>query len=98
LGVSKEWDSTRPELELGERHQSIEELSGDMATLPEEHHQVVALRHLVGLAPREIADRTRWTVGSIHGLHHRGRRALQRGMARLESTPCTRAVRHLTAV
>ena len=68
-----------------------------LATLPEEQRQVVILRHLVGLTPGEIADRMGRTEGSIHGLHHRGRRALQRELARLESTPCTRALRHLTA-
>jgi RNA polymerase sigma-70 factor (ECF subfamily) len=69
-----------------------------LARLPEEQRQVVVLRHLVGLTPAEIADRMGRSEGSIHGLHHRGRRALQRELARLESTPCTRTVRHLTAV
>jgi RNA polymerase sigma-70 factor (ECF subfamily) len=68
-----------------------------LKTLPEEQREVVVLRHLVGLTPGEIADRMGRTEGSIHGLHHRGRRALQRELARLESTPCTRALRHLTA-
>jgi RNA polymerase sigma-70 factor (ECF subfamily) len=61
-----------------------------LATLPEEQREVVVLRHVVGLTPGEIADRMGRTEGSIHGLHHRGRRALQRELARLESTPCTR--------
>lgn len=74
-----------------------ETVRGALATLPEEQRQVVILRHLVGLTPGEIADRMGRTEGSIHGLHHRGRRALQRELARLESTPCTRALRHLTA-
>ncbi len=69
-----------------------------LATLPAEQRQVVVLRHLVGLTPGEIADRMGRSEGSIHGLHHRGRRALQRELARLESTPCTRGVRQLTAV
>jgi RNA polymerase sigma-70 factor (ECF subfamily) len=61
-----------------------------LAMLPEEQREVVILRHVVGLTPGEIADRMGRTAGSIHGLHHRGRRALQRELARLESTPCTR--------
>ena len=61
-----------------------------LATLPEEQREVVLLRHLVGLTPGEIADRMGRTEGSIHGLHHRGRRALQRELTRLESTPCIR--------
>ena len=61
-----------------------------LAALPEEQRQVVVLRHVVGLTPGEIADRMGRTEGSIHGLHHRGRRALQRELTELESTPCTR--------
>ncbi len=69
-----------------------------LASLPEEQRQVVLLRHVVGLTPGEIADRMGRTEGSIHGLHHRGRRALQRELARLESTPSTRgATRELAA-
>jgi RNA polymerase sigma-70 factor (ECF subfamily) len=60
-----------------------------LATLPEDQREVVLLRHVVGLSPGEIADRMGRTEGSIHGLHHRGRRALQRELVRLESTPFT---------
>jgi RNA polymerase sigma-70 factor, ECF subfamily len=65
-----------------------------LATLPEEQREVVILRHVVGLTPAEIADRLGRTEGSIHGLHHRGRRALQRELTLLGSTPCTRRTRH----
>lgn len=68
-----------------------------LAGLPEEQREVVVLRHVVGLTPGEIADRMGRSEGSIHGLHHRGRRALQRELARLESTPCTRETRQLAA-
>lgn len=61
-----------------------------LASLPAEQREVVVLRHLVGLSPGEIADRMGRTEGSIHGLHHRGRRALQRELQRLDSTPFTR--------
>ena len=61
-----------------------------LATLPDEQRQVVILRHVVGLTPGEIADRMGRSEGSIHGLHHRGRRALQRELQRLDSTPFTR--------
>jgi RNA polymerase sigma-70 factor, ECF subfamily len=61
-----------------------------LASLPEEQREVVILRHLLGLTPGEIAHRMGHTESSIHGLHHRGRRALQRELARLETTPCTR--------
>ncbi len=62
-----------------------------LAALPEEQREVVVLRHVVGLTPGEIAHRMGRTEGSIHGLHHRGRRALQRELTILESTPSTRA-------
>jgi RNA polymerase sigma factor (sigma-70 family) len=98
LGPAKSGTVLDPSSSLESDISQSETVRVTLATLPEEHRQVVVLRHLVGLAPREIADHMGWTVGSIHGLHHRGRRALQREMASLESTPCTRAVRHLTAV
>jgi RNA polymerase sigma-70 factor (ECF subfamily) len=68
-----------------------------LASLPDEQRRVVLMRHVVGLTPGEIADRLGRTEGSIHGLHHRGRRALQRELERLESTPCTRGTRALAA-
>jgi RNA polymerase sigma-70 factor, ECF subfamily len=68
-----------------------------LAALPEEQRRVVFLRHVVGLTPGEIADRMGRTEGSIHGLHHRGRQALQRELVRLESTPCTRDPHQLVA-
>jgi RNA polymerase sigma-70 factor (ECF subfamily) len=58
--------------------------------LPSDQREVVLLRHVVGLSPVEIADRLGRTEGSIHGLHHRGRRALQRELSRLEMSPLTR--------
>jgi RNA polymerase sigma-70 factor, ECF subfamily len=61
-----------------------------LATLPEDQREVVILRHLIGLSPGEIAERLGRTEGSIHGLHHRGRRALQRELERMESAPQTR--------
>ena len=64
-----------------------------LATLPVEQRQVVIMRHVVGLTPGEIADRMGRTESSIHGLHHRGRRALQRELERLDVTPSTRGDR-----
>jgi RNA polymerase sigma-70 factor, ECF subfamily len=68
-----------------------------LATLPEEQRQVVIMRHVIGLTPGEIADRMGRSEGSIHGLHHRGRRALQRELERLDSTPFTRGTQQLVA-
>ena len=61
-----------------------------LASLPDEQREVVFLRHFVGLTPGEIADRLDRTESSIHGLHHRGRRALRRELVRLDSAPVTR--------
>jgi RNA polymerase sigma-70 factor (ECF subfamily) len=63
-----------------------------LAALPDEQREVVVLRHIVGLTPAEIADRMGRTESSIHGLHHRGRRTLQRELQLLDSTPSTRAL------
>ncbi|MGA9860430.1 MAG: RNA polymerase sigma factor [Solirubrobacteraceae bacterium] len=60
-----------------------------LATLPNEQRQVVFLRHVVGLTPGEIADRLGRSESSVHGLHHRGRRALQRELTRMDATPLT---------
>jgi RNA polymerase sigma-70 factor, ECF subfamily len=62
-----------------------------LAALPDEQREVVVLRHIVGLSPAEIAGRMGRTESSIHGLHHRGRRTLQRELMLLDSTPSTRS-------
>ncbi len=61
-----------------------------LAALPPEQRQVVILRHVVGLTPGEIAGCMGRTESSVHGLHHRGRQALQRELTRLDSAPLTR--------
>lgn len=60
-----------------------------LSTLPRDQREVVVLRHVVGLSPGEIAELTGRTESSIHGLHHRGRRALQQELARQLMTPVT---------
>ena len=61
-----------------------------LAALPDEQREVVVLRHIIGLTPAEIADRMGRSESSVHGLHHRGRRTLQRELRLLNSTPSTR--------
>src|SRR5437660_3349955 len=61
-----------------------------LVTLPDEQRQVVILRHVFGYTPGEIADHMGRSESSVHGLHHRGRRALQRELTRLGSAPLTR--------
>jgi RNA polymerase sigma-70 factor (ECF subfamily) len=58
-----------------------------LAALPEDQRTVVVLRHVVGLTPGEIAERLGKSENSIHGLHHRGRRALQSQLRQLECAP-----------
>jgi RNA polymerase sigma-70 factor, ECF subfamily len=60
-----------------------------LAALPEEQRAVVVLRHVVGLTPGEIADCMGRSESSVHGLHHRGRRAMQAELASRESAPST---------
>lgn len=60
-----------------------------LATLPEDQRTVVLLRHLVGLTPGEIAERLGRSENAIHGLHHRGRRAVQQELRRLDCGPVT---------
>jgi RNA polymerase sigma-70 factor (ECF subfamily) len=68
---------------------SARDFHAALASLPEEQREVVIMRHVVGLTPREIADQLGRSESSIHGLHHRGRRALQHELRRLGSAPST---------
>ena len=45
-----------------------------------EQRDVIVLRFLVGLSPREIAERMGRSEDAVHGLQHRGRRRLRREM------------------
>jgi RNA polymerase sigma-70 factor (ECF subfamily) len=63
-----------------------------LATLPEEQRSVLVMRHVVGLTPPEIAEQMGRSESSIHGLHHRGRRALQDELRRLDAAPSTLAL------
>jgi RNA polymerase sigma-70 factor (ECF subfamily) len=69
-----------------DRSRSLHEALG---TLPAEQRSVVVLRHVVGLTPGEIASAMGRSESSIHGLHHRGRRALQAELAVRGSAPAT---------
>jgi RNA polymerase sigma-70 factor, ECF subfamily len=58
-------------------------------TLSPEQRHVVLLRHVLGLSPVEIAERTGRTEASIHGLHHRGRAVLRDALTALDAAPST---------
>jgi RNA polymerase sigma-70 factor, ECF subfamily len=55
--------------------------------LPTDQREVLVLRHVMGLSPVEIAGTLEKTESSVHGLHHRGRRALQGALESREATP-----------
>lgn len=57
--------------------------------LPQEQREVLVLRHIAGLSPGEIAERLGKTESSVHGLHHRGRGALQAALRDLDAAPVT---------
>jgi RNA polymerase sigma-70 factor (ECF subfamily) len=57
--------------------------------LPEDQREVLVLRHIGGLSPTEIAQMLGKTEGAVHGLHHRGRKALRRALLELEAGPVT---------
>ena len=60
-----------------------------LAALPDEQRSVVLMRHVRGLTPGEIAVQMGRSESSIHGLHHRGRRALKDELLRRGSAPST---------
>jgi RNA polymerase sigma-70 factor (ECF subfamily) len=62
-----------------------------LAELPEVQREIVVLRHLGGFSPGEIAQRLGRSEDSVHGLHHRGRRALQTALAHAGAAPSTMA-------
>jgi RNA polymerase sigma-70 factor, ECF subfamily len=62
-----------------------------LSRLPQDQREVLVLRHIAGLSPTEIARRLGKTEGAIHGLHHRGRGALQAALRELEAAPVVAA-------
>jgi RNA polymerase sigma-70 factor, ECF subfamily len=60
-----------------------------LAELPQQQREIVVLRHLAGFSPTEIAQRLGRSEDSIHGLHHRGRRALQAALVHAGAAPST---------
>lgn len=85
---SEEVFASTSESDEGARERS-HDLHTALAKLPGEQRSVMIMRHVVGLSPPEIAERMGRTESSIHGLHHRGRRALQLELRRLGSAPAT---------
>jgi RNA polymerase sigma-70 factor (ECF subfamily) len=66
-------------------------LRAALAALPGGQREVVVLRHVLGMTPREIAERLGRSEAAVHGLHNRGRSALRRELELLGSAPVTAA-------
>ncbi len=67
----------------------MNDLREALAELPRDQREVLVLRHFAGLSPTEIAERTGRSEGSVHGLHHRGRRALRAQLTSRGAAPAT---------
>ena len=80
---------------LADRHtdddsrERARDLRTALESLPDEQRSVMIMRHVIGLSPPEIAAQMGRSESSVHGLHHRGRRALQQELVRLGSAPST---------
>jgi RNA polymerase sigma-70 factor, ECF subfamily len=66
-----------------------ESLKAALGRLPHEQREVLVLRYVAGLPPREIAELLHKTHSSIHGLQHRGRCALRAALEELDEAPLT---------
>jgi RNA polymerase sigma-70 factor (ECF subfamily) len=64
-------------------------LHSALDALPEDQRTVLLLRHVLGLSPDEIADRMGRSTSSVHGLHHRGRRAIRVDLLSMDAGPVT---------
>ncbi len=71
----------------------MQDLREALDTLPLAQREVLILRHVAGLSPIEIAKLTGKSEGSVHGLHHRGRRTLAAELASRGVAPTTMAVK-----
>jgi RNA polymerase sigma-70 factor, ECF subfamily len=63
-----------------------------LAALPPEQRDVLVLRFVIGLSPREVAERIGRSEDAVHGLQHRGRRSLRREMQRIQADPAPLAL------
>jgi RNA polymerase sigma-70 factor (ECF subfamily) len=81
-----------PELEDGDvSRERAQDLHTALSKLPPEQRDVIVMRFVLGLSPREIADRIGRSEDAVHGLQHRGRTTLRRELEALESAPAARS-------
>ena len=77
-------------IDTGQAQTSLDrgrDLRSALEELPDEQREVLVLRHIAGLSPVEIANALERTESSVHGLHHRGRRALRDKLVALGAAP-----------
>jgi RNA polymerase sigma-70 factor (ECF subfamily) len=80
-----------PELEDGDlSRERSRDLQTALAKLPPEQRDVIVMRFVLGLSPKEIADRIGRSEDAVHGLQHRGRSTLRRELTALQSAPSAR--------
>jgi RNA polymerase sigma-70 factor (ECF subfamily) len=72
-------------------HERSLSLSESLQALPADQRRVLIMRHLLGLRPRDIAERLGKSEGAVHQLHHRARIACQIALAERGSVPCAAA-------
>ena len=82
-----------PDTEDGDvSRERARDLQDAIATLPEEQREVIVMRFVLGLSPKEIAERIGRSEDAVHGLQHRGRTTLRRELTALQSAPAARRV------
>jgi RNA polymerase sigma-70 factor, ECF subfamily len=87
------WDGVRASHEVDDQlgYERLQCLRQALVQLPADQREVLILRHIAGLSPGEIARLLHRSESSIHGLHHRGRAAMQKTLRDLEAAPMTAA-------
>jgi RNA polymerase sigma-70 factor (ECF subfamily) len=82
-----------PELEdVDLSRERSRDLQSALSKLPPEQRDVIVMRFVLGLSPKEIAERIGRSEDAVHGLQHRGRTTLRRELTALQSAPAARNV------
>jgi RNA polymerase sigma-70 factor, ECF subfamily len=68
------------------------DIESALSKLPPEQRDVIVMRFVLGLSPREIAERIGRSEDAVHGLQHRGRTTLRKELIALQSAPAARKV------
>ena len=66
------------------------DLHAALQKLPPEQRDVIVMRFVLGLSPREIAERIGRSEDAVHGLQHRGRTTLRRELTAMQASPSAR--------